>query len=275
MKPSTMNGRKEDRGYIDFGFAKYDHNRFQRLGFPEAIYAPSKTREQLLTLAKGFLNHGSLDHPVIFTRLEPATSRSIAALDRRRVVHNSAGRILAILPSPSPLPKGEGFKFTPLAPPGGEGRPALSRVEGVRGTTIAVITGGTGDIPVAEEAAFTSEVLGSPVHRLYDVGVAGIHRLLENADSLKDISCAIVAAGMEGALPSVVGGLVACPVIGVPTSIGYGVAAGGRVALESMLASCAGNVCVVNIDNGFSAGVIAHLIGLKSQTMLAKSPTSK
>ncbi len=233
---------RDGKGYIDFGFAKYDHNRHGRQGFPEAIYAPSKTKEQLLKFAKEFLrNHPK--NPVLFTRLEPAIARAIVKLDKKRIVYNPAGKILALYSSAN----------------------HKSQITNHKSPVVAVITAGTGDIPVAEEAAFTCEALGSKVSRLYDVGVAGIHRLLSNSEVLKQARCAIVCAGMEGALPSVVGGLTSCPVIGVPTSIGYGVALGGRVALDAMLSSCASNVCVVNIDNGFSAGVIANLIVKKSE----------
>ena len=247
---------KKTKGYIDFGFAKYDHNRQKRLGFPEAVYSPSKTKEQLLKLAQHFLKEKNLSSPVIFTRVEKPVAKSIQRLSPKNISYNETGRILALLPeSPGLWPAGVLGVLR-------KGLPTNSKLKTQNSKLfpIAVITGGTGDIPVAEEAAFTCEVLGVSVRRLYDVGVAGIHRLISNDASLRGIACAIVCAGMEGALPSVVGGMVACPVIGVPTSVGYGISEGGHVALNTILSSCASNVCAVNIDNGFSAGVIAHLI---------------
>ncbi|MBI2070230.1 MAG: nickel pincer cofactor biosynthesis protein LarB [Elusimicrobia bacterium] len=234
----VLSTEKKTNGYIDLGFAKLDHRRSERQGFPEAVYSPSKTNQQLLIIARRYLA-APAGSPLIFTRLKPAQAKILARLSRRRSRANHQARALAFLP--------KNFSFQ------------ISKGQ-VHDASIAVITAGTGDIPAAEEAAFTCEVLGSSVRRLYDVGVAGIHRLYDNSGHLEQLSCAIVCAGMEGALPSVVGGLCPFPIIGVPTSVGYGISEGGRTALQTMLSSCASNVCVVNIDNGFSAGIIAHLI---------------
>jgi len=208
-----------------------DYEREGRQGFPEAVLCCFKSPEQVLGIA---LAHERRRRRVLFTRLDKRLARRL----RRRL--------------------GPKFRYHPIARMG-ELRPLPLERTGFSG--VLVVTAGTSDVPVAEEAALTAEhILGRRVERIYDVGVAGIHRLLERASSLERARCIVVCAGMEGALASVVGGLAPCPVIGVPTSVGYGVAADGRTALHTMLASCASNVCVVNIDNGFSAGVLAALI---------------
>lgn len=210
----------------DLGYAKVDLHRHRRQGFPEAIYCPGKSPAQVARIAAELLRGGG---PVLATRITPA----VAAALRRRF---------------------RGARFYPVA--------RVAVMNPVRGASgrIVVVTAGTGDAPVAEEAAVTAEALGNRVVRMYDVGVAGLHRLMNRREALEGARVAVVAAGMEGALPSVVGGLVGCPVIGVPTSIGYGAFLGGLAPLLTMLNSCAANVAVVNVDDGFGAGVLASLI---------------
>jgi len=207
-----------------------DHQRHIRTGIPEVIYGASKTAEQIATIAKAMLQQGG---PVLATRVDP----------------EKAGKVIARLPE---------FRYADDA------RmlicnPALTDATKYRGVTL-VISAGTSDIPVAEEARLTLETLGHPVQKLYDAGVAGLHRLLCRQDILRQATVIIVVAGMEGALPSVVGGLVGCPVIAVPTSVGYGASFGGIAALLGMLNSCAPGVAVVNIDNGFGAACMAEAI---------------
>ena len=206
--------------------------RFKRQGFPEAIYSPGKTLEQILKISAELLKG---DGPVIITRAEKKLYSGVKRKYKSARYFSPAGIIL------------------------------LKAVRSDIGNSkyICVVTAGTTDIPVAEEAAVTAEILGNKVERIYDVGVAGVHRVLKYSQKLCNASCVVVCAGMEGALPSVVGGLVGCPVIGVPTSVGYGVAFKGVSALLSMLNSCAPNVSVVNIDDGFGAGIIASLINKK------------
>jgi pyridinium-3,5-biscarboxylic acid mononucleotide synthase len=218
--------------FEDAGFAKIDHHRSLRLGLPEIIYAAGKTPEQV---AEIFARMAAAGGDVIATRA------GIPAWDAVRQVmpeaeYHTEARII-------------GLRQTGTSP--------------IAGPT-AVLCAGTSDIPVAEEAAVTAEYLGVKVERVYDVGVAGLHRLLAQSETLKAARAVIVCAGMEGALPSVVGGLVAAPVIAVPTSIGYGAAFGGLTALLGMLNSCAPNVSVVNIDNGFGAAYVTAMM-LRSQ----------
>ncbi len=214
--------------FEDLGFAKVDHHRALRHGMPEVILAKGKTPEQVVGIASHLLK-GSQN--VLITR---ADTKTAAAVKRK-------------------IRKAEYF---PLS--------GAIRVWGdrtVRGKgKIAVVCAGTSDIPVAEEAAVTAEVMGNQVETVYDIGVAGIHRLMSNRERLTDARVVVVVAGMEGALPSVVGGLVSCPVIAVPTSIGYGASFNGLAALLAMLNSCASGVTVVNIDNGFGAGYAASQI---------------
>ncbi len=217
--------------YDDLGFAKIDHHRSLRTGAPEVIYCAGKTPEQVVILAQRMLGHGV---PVLGTR---------ASLEQRDAV-------LAALPQATWHAAARAFHLPadPAPPP-----PAVHG-------TVVVCPGGTTDLPVAEEAALTAELLGSPVLRLFDVGVAGLHRLLAQVPALQAASVVIAVAGMEGALASVVSGLVSAPVIAVPTSVGYGAAFGGLAALLSMLNACAPGVAVVNIDNGFGAGYLAGMI---------------
>ncbi len=213
--------------FEDLGYARIDNHRCLRNGVPEVIYCAGKTQPQIEGIAQRLAHHHV---NVLATRATPEVYEGV-----KKVVpdceYHEAARIIVLKPRP---------------------------VE--RKGLVAIVSAGTSDIPVAEEAAITAEVLGNRVERLYDVGVAGIHRLLHHCDDLFRAHVAIVVAGMEGALASVVGGLVSCPVIGVPTSVGYGASFGGVAALLSMLNSCASGVSVVNIDNGFGAGYQANLI---------------
>ena len=212
----------------DVKFARVDGHRSLRKGFPEVIYCQGKTPVQVVTIAKKILQHND---NLLATRASKETYRAVKRAIPKAQYHEAARAIT--VPRP-PLPK--------------------------RGGTLAVLCAGTTDIPVAEEAVVTAEVMGNHVKRLYDVGVAGLHRLLAVNDELLDASVLIVVAGMEGALPSVVSGLVDKPVIAVPTSVGYGASFGGIAALLAMLNSCASGVTVVNIDNGFGAGYAASLM---------------
>jgi NCAIR mutase (PurE)-related protein len=214
--------------FEDLGFARIDHHRSLRKGFPEVIYGQGKTPEQLIAIIEKMV---SSNQTVLVTKLEKATYDKIKK-QVKEIEYNEQAQAAAINRS--------------------------SKI--IREGIILVITAGTSDIPVAEEAAFTAEVMGNKVHRLYDVGVAGIHRLLQEKDILFSAKIIIVAAGMEGALPSVVAGLVPAPVIAIPTSVGYGTSFGGLSALLAMLNSCSSGVAVMNIDNGFGAGYFASLV---------------
>ena len=214
--------------FQDLGFAKLDHHRALRQGAAEVIYGAGKTAEQMIEITAALRDHGQ--ETVLITRLSPESAEKIAAV--HPLDYHEMGRVGIV--GPMPEPDGDGV--------------------------VTVATGGTSDMAVAEEAALTAEVLGSEVLRLYDVGVAGIHRLLAHAPELMRSRAVVAVAGMEGALTSVIGGLVDCPVIGVPTSVGYGAAFGGVAALLAMLNSCASGVSVVNIDNGFGAGFLANRI---------------
>ena len=213
--------------YEDLGCAKVDHHRALRRGAPEVIFCRNKTPGQTARIAAAMAKSGS---NVLATHASPAHFEAVIETVPGAAYHESARCITAFRRKPRP-----------------RGR-------------IAVVTAGTADEPVAEEAVVTAEFLGSCTERFYDVGVAGIHRVLDNLPAIRKARPVIVAAGMEGALASVVGGLVRGPVIAVPTSVGYGAGAGGITPLLAMLNSCAGGVAVVNIDNGFGAGYVAHLI---------------
>lgn len=215
--------------FEDLGFASLDHHRSIRQGFPEVILCEGKTPAQIRAIAKGLLRH---HRPFLATRATAQVAALIKRVDRRAVYYESA-RVVAI-------------------------RDEKRRLQG----QILVITAGTSDVPVAEEARITAEVMGSRVETLYDVGVAGIHRLLGRHERLAEAEVIVVVAGMDGVLPSVVGGLVGCPVIAVPTSRGYGASFNGLAALLTMLNSCAAGVGVMNIDNGFGAGCLAHRINM-------------
>ncbi|OGJ93431.1 MAG: 1-(5-phosphoribosyl)-5-amino-4-imidazole-carboxylate carboxylase [Candidatus Raymondbacteria bacterium RIFOXYA2_FULL_49_16] len=215
--------------FEDLGFAKVDHGRERRKGFPEVIFCQGKTPEQIKKIARSIIAHGSR---LLGTRLSEQAWKAISA----------------DLPEATYGPVSRTMTYTPKGP---RKKPAGS---------IAIVCAGTSDIPIAEEAAVTAEMLGSNVTRVYDAGVAGIHRLFAHKTTLDNARVVVVVAGMEGALASVVGGLVRVPVIAVPTSVGYGASFGGVAALLAMLNSCASGVTVVNIDNGFGAGYAASLI---------------
>ncbi len=209
-------------------YAKVDLHRGLRQGVPEIIYGAGKTPEQILGIARAMRENGQ--ETVLVTRMSEEAARLVEGqLPLRYDPLSKTGLI-----GPLPEPTGKGL--------------------------VVVATGGTSDMPVAEEAAVTAEVLGNRVKRLYDVGVSGIHRLLRHMDDIMSARVIVAVAGMEGALPSVIGGLADCPVIAVPTSVGYGASLGGIAALLSMLNSCASGVSVVNIDNGFGAGYMASMI---------------
>ena len=214
--------------FEDIGCAKVDMHRRLRQGASEVIYGAGKTAEQIAAIVKSMLGRGQ--ETILITRLSKSTADAIA-LEYDLDYHPEAG--IGIIGKMSE-PKGLG--------------------------KIVVATGGTSDIPVAEEAALTAETLGNEVVRLYDVGVSGLHRLLSHLDDIMSASVIIAIAGMEGALASVIGGLADCPVIAVPTSVGYGASFGGVAALLAMLNSCASGMAVVNIDNGFGAGYMASMI---------------
>jgi len=214
--------------FTDLGFAKVDHHRALRQGVAEVVYGAGKSPEQIQAIADELLARNA--ETLLITRLAP-----------------EAAKLLLFHP---PL------RYFETARIGVVGEPAPETGAGA----IVVATGGTSDIPVAEEAAVTAETLGNRVVRLYDVGVAGLHRLLAHLETLMGASVVVAVAGMEGALASVIGGLVECPVIAVPTSVGYGASFGGVAALLSMLNSCSSGVSVVNIDNGFGAGYLANMI---------------
>jgi NCAIR mutase (PurE)-related protein len=214
--------------FEDLGFAKVDHHRALRHGMPEVVFGKGKTPEQVVTIAERLVDRAA---NVLVTRTDAAT----AELVRKR------------------MPEAEYFALS--------GAIRIWRDRQVHGKgKIAVVCAGTSDLFVAEEAQVTAEVMGNEVDAIHDIGVAGIHRLMSNRERLMGARVIVVCAGMEGALPSAVGGLVSCPVIAVPTSIGYGASFHGLAALLGMLNSCASNVAVVNIDNGFGAGYIASLI---------------
>lgn len=215
--------------FEDLGYARVDHHRSLRKGFPEVIWGEGKSSNQVLSIMKEMKNKGQ---NVLITRLDEKKAKDIQkAFPKCR--YSSRSKVLTYL----------------IHPVRSEGK-----------GTILVITAGTTDIPVAEEAVITAQFMGNQVETLYDVGVAGIHRLLSERERLEGARVLVVVAGMEGALPSVVGGLVDRPVIAVPTSVGYGTSFGGITALLAMLNSCASGVAVVNIDNGFGAGYMASLM---------------
>jgi NCAIR mutase (PurE)-related protein len=217
----------KDLPYEDMGFARLDTHRAMRKGYPEVIFCPGKTIDQIVKIFERMARH---DGRVMAARAPVEAAEAIRKKFPQAVYHESA-RIVTL------------------------GSPAISG----KGTVL-VMSAGTADIPVADEAAVTAETLGSKVERLFDVGVAGIHRLLDRRETLFAANVLVVVAGMDGALPSVVGGLVSRPVIAVPTSIGYGASFGGIAALLTMFNSCSPGVTVVNIDNGFGAGYTAHMV---------------
>lgn len=219
----------DDAPVDDLGFATLDRHRALRQGFPEVVFGQGKTPEQLTAICTHLAEGGD---GFLVTRADDAAQRTLAAAWPGAEVNATARTVLVRAAAPRPV--------------------------GTR--KVAIVTAGTSDLPVAEEAAVTLDAVGHPVIRVTDVGVAGIHRVLARRDALHEAAVVIVVAGMDGALPSVVGGLVRCPVIAVPTSVGYGAAFGGLAPLLTMLNSCAAGVTVCNIDNGFGAAVAASRI---------------
>lgn len=235
LAPSAATERLKHLPFEDLGFAKVDHHRTLRQGFAEVTFGMGKTPQEIAGIARAMLAKRGSQQNLLITR---ADEKVFAAVKR------AAGKSARLT------------KFHPRS-----GVITIERNHEIVGKgTILVVSAGTSDIPVAEEALLTARIMGNRAEHLYDVGVAGIHRLLENRSALNEARVIICVAGMEGALPSVVGGLVAAPVIAVPTSVGYGASFGGVAALLGMLNSCASNVCVVNIDNGFGAARVASAI---------------
>lgn len=228
LDPEQAADRLKSLPFEDLGHTKVDHHRSLRRGHAEAVFAAGKTPEQVVDIVGSMKEHGS---NVLATRCSPEVASAVVAA-HPEAQHHELARCVTLIVSPPKVLSGY----------------------------IAIICAGTSDLPVAEEAAITCEVMGNKVERVTDVGVAGLHRLLQQRDTLNSANVIICCAGMEGALPSVVAGLVDKPVIAVPTSVGYGASFGGIAALLGMLNSCAEGVSVVNIDNGFGAGVNAALI---------------
>jgi NCAIR mutase (PurE)-related protein len=232
VTPEAAAERLATLPFEDLGHARVDHHRSLRTGLPEVIFASGKTPAQVVQIFSSLAADGV---DVLATRADAATAAAVLAA-HPTATHNPIARTLSLRQASASAPQGH----------------------------IAVVCAGTSDVPVAEEAAVTGETFGARVTRLYDVGVAGLHRLLAVQPDLKSANVVIVCAGMEGALPSVVGGLVSVPVIAVPTSVGYGASFAGAAALLGMLNSCSPNVTVVNIDNGFGAAYTAVLIARAS-----------
>jgi NCAIR mutase (PurE)-related protein len=239
VSPDEAVERLRHLPFEDLGFAKLDHHRALRQGMPEVIFAQGKTPRQV---AEIFQRLAAQNGNVLATRATEEQYAAVAAAVKP-AEYRSLARAIVLK------------------------RDRKKRGKGV----IVVVSAGTSDIPVAEEAVVTAELMGNNVQHIYDVGVAGIHRLLAYREALAKARVIVVCAGMEGALPSVVGGLVGVPVIAVPTSVGYGAAFEGLAALLGMMNSCASNVCVVNIDNGFGAGYVASLINRRSLSMTSDS----
>lgn len=226
--------RLRDLPFEDLGFAKIDHHRTLRRGFPEVVFGPGKTAVQIREIASRLAARGQ---SVLVTKTTPDVHRSVAAELPEARWHEDARAIVL-----------------------------RDKVEARSLGHVLVISAGTSDIPVAAEAALTAELMGASVERLYDVGVAGLHRLTAHRELLGKAHAVVVVAGMEGALPSVVGSLVAVPVVAVPTSVGYGASFGGLAALLGMLNSCSAGVAIVNIDNGFGGGYLAGLMALPTRS---------
>jgi NCAIR mutase (PurE)-related protein len=231
LAPAKAIERLKHLPFEDLGFAKVDHHRALRQGFAEVIFGKGKTSQQVAAIVKAMLRHKDSTQNILVTRADARMFAIVKKLHRAAKFHSASGAI------------------------------TIERSTAITGKgTILLVSAGTSDIPVAEEALLTARMMGNRTEHLYDVGVAGIHRLLEHREKLTQARVIICVAGMEGALPSVVGGLVAVPVIAVPTSVGYGASFGGIAALLGMLNSCASNVTVVNIDNGFGAACVASCI---------------
>src|SRR3954470_2250087 len=235
LQPERAVARLKHLPFEDLGFAKVDHHRVLRQGYAEVVFGKGKTPAQVAEIVRAMLRHKAGRQNILVTR---ADEKAFAAVRRLNIGVRRAA------------------KFHPLS-----GVITIERSKEILGKgTIFVVSAGTSDIPVAEEALLTVRMMGNRAEHLYDVGVAGIHRLLEHREKLATARVIVCVAGMEGALPSVVGGLVGVPVIAVPTSVGYGASFGGIAALLGMLNSCASNVTVVNIDNGFGAPCVASCI---------------
>jgi NCAIR mutase (PurE)-related protein len=235
LAPQLAIERLKHLPFEDLGFAKVDHHRALRQGFAEVVLGKGKTPQQVAEIVRAMLREKDSRHNVLVTRADKTIFAAV-----KRVAGKEARNAI----------------FHPLS-----GVITIERTKEITGKgTILLVSAGTSDIPVAEEALLTARTMGNRAEHLYDVGVAGIHRLLEHREKLTQARVIICVAGMEGALPSVVGGLVAVPVIAVPTSVGYGASFGGVAALLGMLNSCASNVTVVNIDNGFGAACVASCI---------------
>jgi len=231
LSPEGAVERLKHLPFEDIGFAKVDHHRALRQGYAEVIFGKGKTPDQVAKIVRAMLSKKDSSHNILITRADKKIFSAVKRVGRAAVFHPLSGVI------------------------------AIERSKEISGKgTILVVSAGTSDISVAEEALLTARLMGNQVEHLYDVGVAGIHRLLEHRLRLTEARVIICIAGMEGALPSVVGGLVGVPVIAVPTSTGYGASFGGVAALLGMLNSCASNVTVVNIDNGFGAACVASCI---------------
>ncbi len=231
ISPAQAIERLKHLPFEDLGFAKVDHHRALRQGYAEVIFGQGKTPAQVAEIVRAMLRKKESRQNILVTRADRRILAAVKRISRQAKFHPTSGLI------------------------------TVERSREVTGKgTIVVVSAGTSDIPVAEEALLTAQMMGNRVEQLYDVGVAGIHRLLEHREKLAKARVIICVAGMEGALPSVVGGLVAVPVIAVPTSVGYGASFGGITALLGMLNSCASNVTVVNIDNGFGAACVASCI---------------
>ena len=231
LSESAALERLRNLPFEDLGFAKVDHHRTLRQGFAEVVFGRGKTPEQVAGIVRSMLARIDGRHNILVTRADRRTYAAVRRLARRAKFHPLSGAVL------------------------------IERDRTIHGKgAIVVVSAGTSDIPVAEEALVAAQALGNRAEAIYDVGVAGLHRLLGHRDQLTSARVIICVAGMEGALPSVVAGLVAAPVIAVPTSVGYGASFGGVAALLAMLNSCASNVSVVNIDNGFGAACVASCI---------------
>ncbi|GJL65513.1 MAG: 1-(5-phosphoribosyl)-5-amino-4-imidazole-carboxyl ate carboxylase [Nitrospirales bacterium] len=225
--------------YEDVGFASIDHHRSVRQGFPEVILCEGKTKTQVTAIARKLLKKGNA---LLATRAQPDMARALIRAIPKATYHKDA-RIVYV-----------------------------QRPKSVRRGNVVIVTAGTSDIPVAEEARITAEIMGSRVHTLFDVGVAGLHRLLDRQKILHQAHVIIVVAGMDGVLPSVIGGLVDRPIVAVPTSQGYGASFGGLAALLTMLNACSSGIGVMNIDNGFGAGCLAHRINLLGELPIPPLP---
>lgn len=224
-------------GYADLGFARIDTHRALRTGDPEVVYAAGKTTEQVAAIVK-HLTSANPNRPILVTRADEAARAAVrAACPDGHLLEDATGRCVALGPLPE-IPRGR----------------------------VAVVCAGTSDLPVAAEATFTARVFGAAVEQITDVGVAGIHRILAARPALDRADAVVVVAGMDGALPSVVGGLTGVPIVAVPTSVGYGAAFGGLAALLTMLNSCAPGIAVVNIDNGFGAGLYGARIARQTDS---------